>query len=88
MRHHGLGVLLDDPLHGNHLKKILLQSVLATDMGVHNDFMIRLKQVADGEAGSLCMRQLIICQAILKNADISNPVRICYYSWRGEAEAE
>ncbi|KIM46927.1 hypothetical protein M413DRAFT_63747, partial [Hebeloma cylindrosporum] len=75
MKHHGLGVLLDDPLHGNHLKKILLQTVLATDMGVHNDFMIRLKQVADGEAGSICMRQIIICQAILKNADISNPTR-------------
>ena len=78
MRHHGLGILLDDPLHGNHLKKVLLQSVLATDMGIHADFMLRLKQVADGELGPLCMRQIIMCQAILKNADISNPVSSSY----------
>jgi len=74
MRYHGLGVLLDDPQHGNHMRKVLVQSVLATDMGIHNDFMIKLKAVIDGEKGSLCMRQIILCQAILKNADISNPV--------------
>ncbi|KAF8960363.1 hypothetical protein BDZ97DRAFT_1321749 [Flammula alnicola] len=74
MRYHGLGVLLDDPKHGNHIRKILQQSVLATDMGVHEDFMKRLKSTIDGQSGSLCQRQIVICQAILKNADISNPV--------------
>lgn len=88
MRHQGLGVLLDDPLNGNHLKKVLLQSVLATDMGIHADFMLRLKQVADGESGSLCMRQTIICQAILKNADISNPVRSFYCLRPGVTDTE
>ncbi|KAF9558068.1 HD-domain/PDEase-like protein, partial [Agrocybe pediades] len=75
MRHHGFGVLLDDAQHGNHMKKVLVQSVLATDMGIHNDFMLKLKGVVEGEIGSLCMRQIVLCQAILKNADISNPSR-------------
>ncbi|KDR79952.1 hypothetical protein GALMADRAFT_37977, partial [Galerina marginata CBS 339.88] len=75
MRVHGFAVLLDDPQHGAHLRKILLQSVLATDMGVHKEFMERLQAVVDGEMGSICLRQVVLCQAILKNADISNPTR-------------
>ncbi|KAF8155586.1 hypothetical protein B0H34DRAFT_659703 [Crassisporium funariophilum] len=75
MKHHGLGVLLDDPKHGSHFRKILWQSVLATDMGVHEAFMQRFKKLIDGESASLCYRQVTVCQAILKNADISNPTR-------------
>lgn len=75
MRHHGFGVVLDDRKHGSCLRKILLYAVLATDMGVHQDFMLAFKRMLEGEATSLCRRQTIICQAILKNADISNPVR-------------
>ncbi|KAF9485013.1 HD-domain/PDEase-like protein, partial [Pholiota conissans] len=75
MKHHGLGALLDDPAHGQHLRKILQKTVLATDMGVHQDFMERMQRMLDGERTSLCHRQVIICQAILKNADISNPTR-------------
>jgi len=75
MRYHGFGVLLDDPSRGVCLRRILLFSVLATDMGVHQDFMLRFKRMLDGESTSLCGRQTIICEAILKNADISNPVR-------------
>jgi hypothetical protein len=74
MRTNGLGVLLDDPGHGNHVREVLRSSVLFTDMGVHNDFMTQFKKLIDGEAGTLCQRQTIVCQAILKNADISNPV--------------
>lgn len=74
MKHHGLGALLDDPTHGHHLRRILQQTVLATDMGVHKEFMERMQRMLDGERASLCYRQIIICQAILKNADISNPV--------------
>lgn len=74
MRNNGLGILLDDPLHGNHVREVLRSSVLFTDMGVHNDFMAQFKKIIDGEAGTLCQRQTMICQAILKNADISNPV--------------
>ena len=76
MRYHGLGVLLDDPNDGPCLRRILLFSVLATDMGVHQDFMLRFKRMLDGESTSLCARQTLICEAILKNADISNPVSI------------
>lgn len=75
MKYHGFGILLEDPIYGVCLRKILLYSVLATDMGVHQDFMVRFKRMLDGEATTLCSRQTIICQAILKNADISNPVR-------------
>ncbi|CAA7264267.1 unnamed protein product [Cyclocybe aegerita] len=75
MRHHGLGILLDDPKNGSQFRKILWQSVIATDMGVHEDFMQRFRRAIEGEASSLCARQIIICQALLKNADISNPTR-------------
>jgi hypothetical protein len=75
MRYHGFGVLLDDPYDGFCLRRILLFSVLATDMSVHQDFMLRFKRMLDGESTSLCARQTLICEAILKNADISNPVR-------------
>ncbi|PPQ96139.1 hypothetical protein CVT26_004774 [Gymnopilus dilepis] len=74
MRRHGFAPLLDDPLHGSHLRKLLKEAVLATDMGVHGEFMDRLEGVVRGEQMSLCARQVVLCQALLKNADISNPV--------------
>jgi len=75
MRHNGLGAMLDDPKHGVHFRKVLWESVIATDMGVHKNFMERFKDLVDGEAGTLSLRQILVCQALLKNADISNPVR-------------
>ncbi|KAH9478702.1 3',5'-cyclic-nucleotide phosphodiesterase regA [Psilocybe cubensis] len=76
MRAHGLAsVLLDSPADGAHLRKVLVQSVLATDMGVHDAFMETLRNCVEGGKGSLCHRQIVLCQAILKNADISNPTR-------------
>ena len=75
MRRHGLGVFLDDPLHGKHVRDILRSSVIFTDMGVHNDFMAQFKNLIDSGGGSIGQRQTIVCQALLKNADISNPVR-------------
>ena len=75
MRHHGLGVLLDDPVNGKHIREMLRSSVIFTDMGIHKDFMAQFKRLIDGEAGTINQRQTIICQALLKNADISNPVR-------------
>lgn len=75
MRHHGLGALLDRPNDGVHVRKLLWQTVLATDMSVHDDFMARFeKALSPGESDSLCYRQILICQAIMKCADISNPV--------------
>ncbi|KAJ3543261.1 hypothetical protein NMY22_g3212 [Coprinellus aureogranulatus] len=75
MRLHGLGVLLDDPADGVRFKKLLLQAVLATDMSVHGDFMQRFQQELSGHREPLFQRQVLACQALLKNADISNPSR-------------
>jgi len=75
MHHHGLGVLFNDPLKGPHLRKLLLSSVLATDMSVHHSFMERLQRRLFYEQGTLCSRQTLLMQAILKCADISNPSR-------------
>lgn len=79
MRYHGLGPLLDDAIHGSHFRKLLWNTVLATDMSVHSDFMRRFEEAIDNHEGALYTRQVIICQAILKNADISNPVSLNFY---------
>ncbi|KAF9449286.1 HD-domain/PDEase-like protein [Macrolepiota fuliginosa MF-IS2] len=85
MRHHGMGVLLDDPQTGTLFRKILKGSVLATDMGVHQAFMDEFAKVLDGTSetsdgimqwrSTKCFRQIFVCQVLLKNADISNPCR-------------
>jgi hypothetical protein len=75
MRYHGLGSLLDCPTNGSHTRKLLWETVLATDMSVHDQFMKNFRKVIDGEVESLSRRQIIICQAIMKCADISNPSR-------------
>ncbi|KAF8636892.1 hypothetical protein AX17_003144 [Amanita inopinata Kibby_2008] len=75
MQHHGLAALFNHPTKGTHLRKLLWSSVLATDMSVHNDFMDRLRLNLDHEQGTLCSRQILISQALLKCADISNPSR-------------
>src|SRR5260221_14617184 len=51
MRRHGLGVFLDDPLHGKHVRDILRSSVIFTDMGVHNDFMAQFKNLIESGGG-------------------------------------
>lgn len=48
---------------------------MATDMSVHPDFMKSFQHLISGVDGSICTRQILICQAIMKCADISNPVR-------------
>ncbi|EKM76750.1 hypothetical protein AGABI1DRAFT_78188, partial [Agaricus bisporus var. burnettii JB137-S8] len=78
MRYHGLGVLLDDPETGTrqHFRRILRGSVLATDMGVHNDFMNKFAKLLDNSrAAAKFERQEFVCKLLLKNADISNPSR-------------
>lgn len=59
--------------------------MLATDMGVHDAFMKEFAAILNGTTESSngivqwqttkCSRQVFICQLLLKNADISNPVR-------------
>jgi hypothetical protein len=75
MRCHGLEKLIDSPVNGHRIRKLLWETVVATDMSVHNQFMEDFKRAIAGEIKSLARRQIIICQTILKCADISNPVR-------------
>lgn len=55
-------------------------------MGIHQAFMNQFEEILDGVDASSsilkwkspkCIRQIFICQLLLKNADISNPV--CVY---------
>lgn len=73
MRHHGFGKLLDRPDSG--FRKVLAGIVLATDMGVHYQFIRDFQSLVDGREYSLDRRRLLLCQAIIKCADISNPSR-------------
>ncbi|OJA20225.1 hypothetical protein AZE42_02123 [Rhizopogon vesiculosus] len=75
MRHHCLGKLLDRPDSGQRFRKVLAGIVLATDMCIHYDFMRDFGSLMAGREYSLPQRQLLLCQAIIKCADISNPSR-------------
>lgn len=89
MRHYGLGPLLDDTSSGTQcVKKLLSETVLATDMSVHGAFMKNFKSLIDDDLaeptregrigkegeGQLWRRQVLLCEALMKCADISNPV--------------
>jgi hypothetical protein len=77
MRYNGMAHLVEHSESDMPFRKLLSSSVLATDMSVHVDFMNRFKALIDGdyERGSLSARKVLICQALIKCADISNPVR-------------
>jgi hypothetical protein len=77
MRGNGMSHLLERPESGAQFRKLLLNSVLATDMSVHVDFMDRFKALVDGNKNeeSLIAQKVLICQALIKCAYISNPVR-------------
>ncbi|GLB42300.1 putative phosphodiesterase [Lyophyllum shimeji] len=75
MRCHGLGVVLDHPENGQYVRKLLWETVIATDMSVHDMFMERFQKATTGDIAPICHRQILMCQAILKCADISNPSR-------------
>ena len=77
MQHHGLTALFNDH-KGAYLRRLLLTTVLATDMSVHDDFMEKLQLHLNHEECTLCSRQMLISQALLKCADISNPVCLSY----------
>lgn len=77
-----------DPLRGrleaspaSAFRQLLVQTVLITDMGLHFDWMNKLRALAsdveksgiDAVAGRADVKQLI-CQALIKCGDISNPV--------------
>ncbi|KAG6828347.1 hypothetical protein H0H92_008286 [Tricholoma furcatifolium] len=75
MRCHGLGVVLDHPTTGSHVRRLLWETILATDMSVHQEFMQNLKAEIEGKAGSAYSRRSLACQTLMKCADISNPSR-------------
>lgn len=74
MRHNGLGDLLDRPHSGVRIRKLLSAVVLATDMSVHFDFMKNFTLLVKGTDYNLVERTTLMCQALIKCADISNPV--------------
>ena len=75
MKRHGLEHLLDRRVDGAHFRKLLLETVLATDMGVHKNFMERFKSLIE-QPGlyDVAQARILVCQALIKCADISNPV--------------
>ena len=74
MRYNGLGDLLDRHYSGVRVRKLLSAAVLATDMSVHFDFMKSFASLVNGTGVSLAERTTLMCQALIKCADISNPV--------------
>jgi len=82
MKHHGMNDIIEEPVHGPQLKQLLWQAVMVTDMSVHNSWMTQFEQVAKKrEHATLHTRQVLAVQALLKNADISNPVGIIVPFW-------
>ncbi|KAJ7031982.1 hypothetical protein C8F04DRAFT_1396898 [Mycena alexandri] len=64
-----------------HTKRLLVDTVLATDMRVHDAFMLRFSDLLAGRGDlSPGHRRTVLCQAIIKCADISNPSRPYYIS--------
>ena len=78
MRHNGLASLLDRPGSGQAMRKLLLGTVLATDMSVHAEFMANFHELVAGSDVGEHKRRVLVCQALIKCADISNPVSILH----------
>ncbi|WRT66910.1 uncharacterized protein IL334_003875 [Kwoniella shivajii] len=86
LRKHGFGFLIEGskPQSSHHLdqkgfRRVLYSSVLATDMSLHFAWIQRLKDfdetLREGEVGEDEYDRVMICQALMKCADISNPTR-------------
>ena len=74
LRRQGFGFLLDNSHSTPHFRKLLAETVLATDMRVHSQFMGRFQGIVDGAEADPWTRRVLVCQALIKAADISNPV--------------
>jgi 3'5'-cyclic nucleotide phosphodiesterase len=74
LRRQGFSFLLDNPHSTPHFRKLLAETVLATDMRVHSHFMERFRRMVHGADVDLWTRRVLVCQALIKAADISNPV--------------
>ncbi|KAH9833156.1 HD-domain/PDEase-like protein [Rhodofomes roseus] len=90
MRHNGLAPLLDRPGSGQAMRKLLLGTVLATDMSVHAEFMANFQELVAGHDVGEHKRRVLVCQALIKCADISNPSRPYNVSkhWAAALESE
>ncbi|KAI9463022.1 hypothetical protein F5148DRAFT_1300007 [Russula earlei] len=75
LRRQGFGFLLDNAHSTPHFRKLLAETVLATDMRVHSQFMKRFQQLIDGAEVDQWTKRVLVCQALIKAADISNPCR-------------
>ena len=74
MKQHGLAHLLSNA-HFPNFRKLLLETVLSTDMGVHSQFMQKLGELMENpQTFNIVQARILICQALIKCADISNPV--------------
>jgi hypothetical protein len=76
MRCDALGPLLDRPGFGTTFRRLLYDTILSTDMSVHWKFMDNFKSLVGGRVSRLEDRKVLVCQALLKCADISNSVRL------------
>ncbi|KZT02979.1 HD-domain/PDEase-like protein [Laetiporus sulphureus 93-53] len=90
MRHNGLGFLLDRPHSGPLFRKLLLGTVLATDLSLHAEFMSNFRDLVAGQDVGEHKRKVLVCQALIKCADISNPSRPYNVSkhWAAALESE
>jgi len=90
MRHNGLAPLLDRPGSGQAMRKLLLGTVLATDMSVHAEFMANFQELVAGHDVGEHKCRVLVCQALIKCADISNPSRPYSVSkhWAAALESE
>lgn len=79
MRRHGMSRLLsEDGVRQSELRNLLVETLLVTDLRLHFDWMKRFMQLKDPVALKSIpveTRRVLLCQALLKSADISNPLR-------------
>lgn len=74
MRSHGLSSILSRPGVGPFFRELLSKTVLATDMSIHFQFMGDLTAMVEGAHVPLSKQKILLCQALMKCSDISNPV--------------
>ncbi|KDQ13375.1 hypothetical protein BOTBODRAFT_111701, partial [Botryobasidium botryosum FD-172 SS1] len=80
MTNFGLGHLISPLAPTLSFRQLLIQTVLATDMSIHDEWMKKFESVmvdGDGDAASpdTDRARVLVCQALIKCADISNPAR-------------
>ena len=75
LRKQGLGRLLDTPTTKHSFRKLLHETVLATDMRIHGSFMDSFRNLVQGKVTDPWAKRVLVSQALIKCADISNPVR-------------